>query len=189
VAEPPGTAKRESYCRFEIKLPKPDYPGNLDSRWNIAYDLRKQEFLNLDTLEDPLLHQIRANKMADAALFFKHVASLDTLTSADKGALKERAELLFNRFKDCKIAVVTLGDMAIQDVAPIFERINSSGTQLTIVDLMRAATWSPEFDLIDAIEAILEDLDNKGFGDIDKKVVLRNISASAGGGFSNPSGV
>jgi hypothetical protein len=53
-----------------------------------------------------------------------------------------------------------------------------------VADLMRAATWSPEFDLIDAIEAILEDLDNKGFGDIDKKVVLRNISASAGGGFS-----
>jgi hypothetical protein len=191
---------------LKIKLPKPDYPvnylldgqqrlsticgamfwasGELDSRWNIAYDLRRQEFLHLDTLEDPPLHQIRVNKMADPALFFKHVASLDTLTSADKKTLKERAELLFNRFKDYKIAVVTLGDMAIQDVAPIFERINSSGTQLTIVDLMRAATWSPDFDLIDAIEGILEDLDEKGFGDIDKKVVLRNISASAGGGFS-----
>jgi hypothetical protein len=140
--------------------------------------------LHLDTLDDPPLHQIRVNKMADAALFFKHVASLDTLTSADKGTLRERAELLFNRFKDYKVAVVTLGDMAIQDVAPIFERINSSGTQLTIVDLMRAATWSPEFDLIDAIEAILEDLVEKGFGEIDKKVALRNISASAGGGFS-----
>jgi len=191
---------------LKIKLPKPDYPvnylldgqqrlsticgamfwpgGDLDSRWNIAYDLRKQEFSHLDTLDDPPLHQIRVNKLSDATLFFKHVASLDTLTSADKTALKERAELLFNRFKDYKIAVVTLGDMSIQDVAPIFERINSSGTQLTIVDLMRAATWSPEFDLIDAIEAILEDLGEKGFGQIDKKVVLRNISASSGGGFS-----
>jgi hypothetical protein len=74
--------------------------------------------------------------------------------------------------------------MSIRDVAPIFERINSSGTPLTIVDLMRAATWSPDFDLIDSIQGILAELHDKGFGKVDKKVVLRNISASAGGGFS-----
>ena len=129
---------------LEIKIPKPDYPVNylLDgqqrlsticgamfwagddpkSRWNIAYDLRRQSFFHLDGLDDPPLHQIRVNKMADAALFFKHVASLDTLSSSDKGVLKDRAELLFNRFKDYKIAVVTLGDMSIRDVAPIFEK-------------------------------------------------------------------
>jgi hypothetical protein len=74
--------------------------------------------------------------------------------------------------------------MSIQDVAPIFERINSSGTPLTIVDLMRAATWSPDFDLIDSIDAILEELADKEFRKIDKKVILQNLSASAGGGFS-----
>jgi hypothetical protein len=98
--------------------------------------------------------------------------------------LTQRADSFFNRFKDYKIATVTLGDMSIQDVAPIFERINSTGTPLTIVDLMRAATWSPDFDLIDAIEEILSNLSEKGYGDIDKKVILRSISAAAGGGFS-----
>lgn len=82
---------------------------------------------------------------------------------------------------------VTLGDMSIEDVAPIFERINSTGTPLTIVDLMRAATWSPEFDLIDTIDALLSAMASKGFGAIDKKVVLRNLSAAAGGGFSTDS--
>lgn len=135
-------------------------------------------------IEDPPQHQIRVNKLADAAAFFKHVASLDTLTTADKNELQRRAEALFNRFKDYKIATVTLGDMSIKDVAPIFERINSTGTPLTIVDLMRAATWSPEFDLIDSIEGILDDLASKGFSRIDKKVILRNLSSAAGGGFS-----
>ena len=77
--------------------------------------------------------------------------------------------------------------MSIEDVAPIFERINSTGTRLTIVYLMRAATWSPDFDLVDSIEEILEDLQAKGFGEVEKKTVLRNISASAGGGFSRGS--
>jgi hypothetical protein len=77
--------------------------------------------------------------------------------------------------------------MSIDDVAPIFERINSSGTQLTIVDLMRAATWSPDFDLIDTIDALLSAVSSKDFGMIDKKVVLRDLSAAAGGGFSTDS--
>jgi hypothetical protein len=38
--------------------------------------------------------------------------------------------------------------------------------------------------LVDSIDAILEELADKGFRKIDKKAVLRNISASAGGGFS-----
>lgn len=194
---------------LEIKLPKPDYPVNYlldgqqrlsticgaifwsgsdpNSRWNIAYDLRGQQFLHLSTMEDPPLHQVRLNKLADPAVYFKHVAALDTLQTADRQELKRNAELLFNRFKDYKIATVTLGDMSIADVAPIFERINSTGTPLTIVDLMRAATWSPEFDLIDSIEALLSQLAEKGFESVEKKVVLRGISAAAGGGFTSAS--
>ncbi|MDH3975397.1 MAG: hypothetical protein OEV42_14050 [Deltaproteobacteria bacterium] len=74
--------------------------------------------------------------------------------------------------------------MSIEDVAPIFERINSTGTRLTIVDLMRAATWSQDFDLIDAIDDVRAVLSEKGFADLDRKVILRTMSAAAGGGFS-----
>jgi hypothetical protein len=154
------------------------------SRWNLAYDLRTQGFVHLDTLDDPPLHQIRLNKLPDAAKYFGQTAALD---GTDKEELQARANALFNRFKDYKVATVTLGDMSIDDVAPIFERINSSGTQLTIVDLMRAATWSPEFDLIDTIDALLSAVSSKDFGMIDKKVVLRNLSVAAGGGFSTDS--
>jgi hypothetical protein len=196
-------------AELDIDLPRPDYPVNylLDgqqrlsaicgamfwkpddaaSRWNIVYDLRARKLAHMETLEDPPLHQIRVNKLSDPAVFFAHVAALDTLDAEDKDELKAAATQLFNRFKDYKIATVTLGDMSIQDVAPIFERINSTGTALTIVDLMRAATWSPDFDLIDAIDELLADLEDKNFGKVDKKVVLRNLSAAAGGGFSTDS--
>ena len=191
---------------LEIKLPKPDYPVNylLDGQqrlsticgalfwhgnrpqsvWNLAYDLRTRRFLHLDTLDDPPQHQVRMNKLGDPAVFYKWFATLDALGAPDKDALKTNADELFNRFKDYKIAVVTLGDMSIQDVAPIFERINSTGTQLTIVDLMRAATWSQEFDLIDSIDVVLDTLAGKNFGGLDRKAILRTMSAAAGGGFS-----
>jgi hypothetical protein len=191
---------------LEINLPKPDYPVNylLDGQqrlsaicgsvywegtdpqsiWNIAYDLRNQKFIHLDSLDDPPQHQIRMNRLRDPASFYKHVAMLDNLDAPDKNLLRSNADLLFNRFKDYKIAVVTLGDMRIEDVAPIFERINSTGTRLTIVDLMRAATWSQDFDLIDAIDDARDVLSEKGFGGLDRKVILRTMSAAAGGGFS-----
>lgn len=194
---------------LEIQGPKDGYPVNylLDgqqrlsticgalfwngadpkSRWNIHYDLREERFLHADSLSDPPPHQIRLNRIPDPSRFFAQVGSFDALDAPDKALLRERANALFNRFKDYKIATVTLGDMPIEDVAPIFERINSTGTPLTIVDLMRAATWSPDFDLIDSIEDILSNLAAKGFSGIDRKIVLRNLSASAGGGFSSDS--
>ena len=75
--------------------------------------------------------------------------------------------------------------MSIKDVGPVFERINSTGTRLTVVDLMRAATWTPGFDLVDKIDDILDKLKPKRFGSIDRKTILRSVAAAADLGFSS----
>jgi hypothetical protein len=74
-------------------------------------------------------------------------------------------------------AAVTLADMPITDLAPIFERINSTATPLTIVDLMRAATWHPHFDLRDSIDEVLVDLAVHDFGTVDRKTVPGSVAA------------
>lgn len=161
------------------------WSGNdANSDWNIAYDLREQKFMHLDTLDDLELHLVRVNRLANPSNYFEQVALLGTLTAPDKDELKARAQRLFDRFKDYKVATVTLGDMEIEDVAPIFERINSQGKVLTRVDLMRAATWSKSFDLIDEIENIRSAIAEKGFGQIDDKTILRGMAARHGAGFA-----
>ncbi len=77
--------------------------------------------------------------------------------------------------------------MELDEVAPIFERINSSGRQLTIVDLMRAATWKGGFDLNDAIHSVRDACNSKYFFDIPYTHILRNISACAGLGIHKES--
>lgn len=188
---------------LEIAQPKPDYPVNYlldgqqrlssicgalywrgtdpNSPWNVVYDLKSKTFLHLDTMDEPQLHQMRLNRIPDPAKFFQHVGLLDSSGHKD---LAETAKELFNRFKDYKVATVTLGDMPLADVAPIFERINSTGTRLTIVDLMRAATWSPDFDLVDSIDDIRTALAAKSFEGIERKAILRNVSAAVGGAFT-----
>lgn len=154
-----------------------------DSIWNIAYDLKSKKFLHLQTLDEPPLHQIRLNKLPNASAFFTHVAALEASDGGIDQAVEARR--FFNLFKSYSVASVTLHDMPIEDVAPIFERINSTGTKLTIVDLMRAATWSTEFDLVDTIDdKVLEAIAAKGFDSVDRKAVLRVLASAAGFSFS-----
>ena len=74
--------------------------------------------------------------------------------------------------------------MTINEVAPIFERINSTGRKLTIVDLMRAATWKGGFDLNDAINTVRNVCEALDYFDIPDSHILRNISACAGLGIN-----
>lgn len=194
-------ASERTIAGLDIAATRPDYPVNylLDGQqrlstvcgalywrpqedpssiWNIAYDLRTGEFLHLHSLDDPPLSQVPLRYLSESATFFRRVAALDD------DDLIRAADGLFNRFQDYMIAAVTLGDMPINDIAPIFERINSTATPLTIVDLMRAATWAPEFDLRDSLDSILESLSSRDFGAIDRKTILRTVSAAAGFGFA-----
>ncbi|HSV21947.1 MAG TPA: DUF262 domain-containing protein [Xanthobacteraceae bacterium] len=112
------------------------------SRWNLAYDLRDKKFVHLDSLDDPPLQLIRLNKITDASAYFQHVAGLKTLGAADVQPLEARAKELFDRFKDYKIATVTLHEMSIQAVAPIFERINSRRITTGVASKLSAALRS-----------------------------------------------
>ncbi|MGW5075964.1 GmrSD restriction endonuclease domain-containing protein [Rhodococcus sp. NPDC004095] len=153
-------------------------PDKKNSVWNVAFDLKKNEFFHVDSLDDLPLHQIPMRRLPDPSEFW---SSLAPLTDQD---LKDSAKLLFDRFTDYQVPLVTLGDMSLHDVAPIFERINSTGTRLTIFDLMRAATWSTNFDLGKSVEQLRAALEPKRFSGLDDKVYLRALSASTGGSFN-----
>ena len=73
--------------------------------------------------------------------------------------------------------MVTLKELTVEEVCPIFERINSSGTRLSTYDLMVAATWTENFDLNDEALKIANSLKPKGFDDIDGNTVLKCLSA------------
>jgi len=101
--------------------------------------------------------------------------ALQTHPKADQ--LQERFDALVDVVTSYQIPVVTLRDLTIEEVCPIFERINSSGTRLSIFDLMVAATWSKGFDLNDKVEGISEALKPKNYGDVRGTTVLKCLAA------------
>lgn len=153
-------------------------PGDPKSVWNVFFDLKTNRFQHSDHADELPVHQIPLRRMANAPDFYRR------LTPIDDESMRQRADLLFTRFLEYQVPLVTLGDMSIEDVAPVFERINSTGTRLTIYDLMRAATWSPEFDLGKTVDGIKSSLQLKKYDTLDNKTFLRTLGAAAGGDFS-----
>ncbi|MCX4592268.1 DUF262 domain-containing protein [Streptomyces sp. NBC_01549] len=150
--------------------------------WEIAYDLEREEFLHLteDAPTGPHIIPVRDLTSVGAILSW---------IQRDKPSdeLQRRAQALSEQFAHYQVPLVTLLDVSEEDSARIFERINSTGTSMDIVDLIRAGTWSKDFDLKDEIEQLLQVLDAKKYGRVDAKTMLRTISAAAGFGFSTKS--
>ena len=91
--------------------------------------------------------------------------------------LQKKLDGLIDVITNYRIPVVTLKELTVEEVCPIFERINSSGTRLSTYDLMVAATWTETFDLNEEAQKIAQSLKPKGFDDIDGNTVLKCLSA------------
>lgn len=147
-----------------------------ESMWNISFDLQEEKFVF--PKDELRFENFPLNKLIETSDF---ISQCKTFESRPEGKqYYEKATSLLNSVKDYKIAAVTIGEMKINEVAPIFERINSTGRRLTIYDLMRAATWTGNFDLNDTVQSVRESLRAKAFDTIPETHILRNISASAG---------
>ncbi|WP_186170274.1 DUF262 domain-containing protein [Burkholderia gladioli] len=84
---------------------------------------------------------------------------------------------LTERFKDYEFPVVTIRDRTNQEVCRVFQRINSSGTSLSTLELLAAWTWSDQFDLRKEIEGILDKLADKGYDQLDEGLLMRSLAA------------
>ncbi|MET9562528.1 DUF262 domain-containing protein [Streptomyces tauricus] len=152
------------------------------ARWRIGFDLAREEFLYL-TEETPAgAHVIPVRDLDSAGSMMAWV-----LRDRPTDEHVQRAQALSDQFRGYQVPVVTMLEVTEEDSARIFERINSTGTRMDIVDLVRAGTWSNDFDLKEEIEKLLQVLDRKRYGRVDTKTMLRTISAAAGLGFSTKS--
>jgi hypothetical protein len=151
--------------------------GDPESFWNLVYDLEDERFLHRHDLADSPASQVPLRLLDTPAVYFPRLNDLSP-------ELQMRGRTLFERITGYEVAVVTLQATPLSEVGRIFERVNTRGTPLATVELVRAATWRPDFDLLDEIDGIRDALARKHYALIDRKLVLRAIAAAAGKGFA-----
>jgi hypothetical protein len=139
---------------------------------SVIYDLRKKELRHRKLNEDQW--SLPLNVMFDFARFNQFQQSLIALPDGDE--LNAEALRVNETFREYQVPVVTLTERTLDEVCPIFERINSTGTKLTVYDLMVAATFSEDFDLNDEVRALASAFEPKNF-EIAPDSILRTLSA------------
>jgi len=144
------------------------------SAFEATYDLIKQEFVTPGDAERGL-HQFPMRWLYKTTELLNFRTALQAHPRAKD--LQIGLDNLVHVFTSYQLPVVTLKDLSVEEVCPIFERINSSATQLSIFDLMVAATWSQHFDLNQKSEDIALALDPKSYGNISGTTVLKCLSA------------
>tara|TARA_R110002096_G_scaffold65831_1_gene160166 strand:+ start:929 stop:2500 length:1572 start_codon:yes stop_codon:yes gene_type:complete len=90
---------------------------------------------------------------------------------------KARIAKLTESFKDYEFPIVTIKERSNKEVCSIFQRINSSGTPLSNLELLTAWTWSDQFDLRSEISSLLELLADKGYEQIDQPLLMRMLAS------------
>lgn len=139
----------------------------LADRFNICYLPDEDVFVHHLAAGGKI--KIHLNKILDTT---KLLAELSRFNDAQKSKIAKLTEA----FKDYEFPVVTIKDRSNKEVCSIFQRINSSGTPLSNLELLAAWTWSDQFDLRNEIEALLDILKDKGYEEIDQSLLMRILA-------------
>lgn len=144
-----------------------------DSIYNVSFDLMRKVFVS--TPDPPQPTFLPMNILFDTRRFREFQNSL--LHRPDGQQLLDESDVLSETFREYAIPVVTVTEATVEHVSSIFERINSTGTKLTVYDLMIAATWSENFDLRYQVDTALDELRRKDFADISPVALLQVLAA------------
>ena len=147
-------------------------PDN-ESGFSVGYDLIEEKFVRLSEKYETHIFPLRWIYNTTKLLNFR--TSLTGHPSSEE--LQPRLDSIIEVITNYRLPVVTLKDLSVEEVCPIFERINSSGTRLSTYDLMVAATWNQNFNLNNEVESIANSLKPKNFEDITGDTILKCLSA------------
>ncbi|WP_296033742.1 DUF262 domain-containing protein [uncultured Alcanivorax sp.] len=140
----------------------------LAERFHICYLPEEDAFAHKSAAENK--ERIQLNKILDTT---KLLAELPKFNDEQKAKIAKLTEA----FKDYEFPIVTIRERSNKEVCSIFQRINSSGTPLSSMELLTAWTWSDKFDLRREIESLLDRLADKGYEKIDQPLLMRMLAS------------
>lgn len=143
------------------------YNPSLDI-FEVYYDFKNKRFLSKGEVTD-FKTCILLRNIIDPLKLVDQLIGMDSTFHQD-------AKSLSSKFLNYEVPVVQIKNRTKEEVGVIFERINNTGTKLNTLDLMTAWTWTNDFHLIDSIDELVEELEDKGFGNIDNRLILQVIS-------------
>jgi len=164
-----GTLKRP------VNNPLEDKANIVDEvNWRIYYDLEEEDFLLLKMRETTKSNWMPTNVLLES------LALLRFLRTLKNDEFIDRADRLSKTFLSYKIPLVVVETDDLEHATTAFQRINSTGTQMSNVDMVAALSWSEHFDLKEKIQEVQDKLAEVGWEKLDDKLILSACKAVLG---------
>lgn len=165
-------------------------PSQEQMSWWIGYDLETQEIRQMrlpEDFNDPRVLPFRA--VLRTAEWIKFARLLDAridISDESKALYLDRADAVQRSIRDYRIALTIMRDGSVDDAVAIFSLVNRSGKPMTTDQMAVALTYQEGFSLEEALDDILGQLDEFGFGDVSRAVALQSLLHGAGKNFVKP---
>ncbi len=163
----------------------PDGAGSIvhDVDWRVYCDLDKREFLRQPT-DGVKPHHFPVGSLLNTAGFFTACRRIESEVGDESMAQKwlDEADRLASAFRDYQLPLVHIREATLDSAITVFARLNRTGRKITADQMVSALTHQEgQFNLADKLSDFFEEeLDGRGFGNLDRVFLLRAILAALG---------
>ncbi len=92
----------------------------------------------------------------------------------------DEADQLANAFRDYQLPVIRIREATLDSAVTVFARLNRTGRKMTADQMVSALTYQEgQFNLAEKIDEFEEELEGRGFGNLDRVFLLRAIILAA----------
>ena len=91
----------------------------------------------------------------------------------------DEADLLANAFRDYQLPLIHIREADLDSAVTVFARLNRTGRKMTADEMVSALTYREgQFHLAKKLDEFQDELHGKGFGNLDRVLLLRGVLAA-----------
>ena len=152
--------------------------------WRLYCDLDSREFLPIPR-EKAVPKYFPVRSLLDTAGFMdacRRIADEEEVYGGDvTRRWIDEADRLANAFRDYQLPVIRIREASLDSAVTVFARLNRKGRKMAADEIVSALTYREgEFHLATKLDEFKEKLAWKGFGNLDRVLLLRSVLAALG---------
>lgn len=162
-----------------LRLPKDAQATINGVDWRLYCDLENREFTRAPTKLEPWHFPV--NSLLSTAGFFDECRRMELSDPSDTRLRKwlREADLLATSFRDYQLPLIRIREADIDSAVTVFARLNRRGRKMAADEMVSALTYKQgTFHLARRLDKFRDELDGKGFGNLDRVLLLRAVLAA-----------
>ena len=151
-----------------------------DVDWRVYFDLETGEFLRKPA-DGVKAHHFPVSSLLNTAGFFAACRRIQSEVKDRSTAQRwiDKADHLANAFRDYQLPLVHIQEADLDSAVTVFARLNRTGCKMAADQMVSALTYQEgQFHLAEKLDQFKEELDGKGYGNLDRIFLLRAILAA-----------